>query len=101
MTCIFVEDAIVMGVVVFNGVCVCVAAGGMKVVPVVAGMAVRVANSAPGVRKRLIQTGSVRMEGATGSMNPLGRRVRKSLFGSSFESIFVFSFQRGVKCSAH
>lgn len=46
------------------------------------GMRVSVMIDMPGVRKISIQPGCVRMAGSTGSMNPLGRRVRKSLFGS-------------------
>lgn len=68
---------------------------------VVRGTGVPVMNAAPGVRKRLIHAGSVRMEGSTGSINPPGRRVRKSLFGSRFESILVFNFQLGEKRRAH
>jgi len=74
-------DAVGVGVIIRNGV--------------------PVAKDAPGVRKRLIQAGCVRMDASTGSMNPLGRRVRKSLFGSRFESILVFSSQLGANRSAH
>ena len=70
-------------------------------VGVMPGNGVPVTNDAPGVRKRLIQPGCVRMDASTGSMNPLGRRVRKSLFGSRFESIFVFNSQLGENRSAH
>ena len=90
-TFVFVADAILIGIVeVVN-----------EEVMVAPGNGVPVINEAPGVRKRLIQTGSVRMEGSTGSINPLGLRVRKSLFGSRFDSIFVFNFQLGEKRSAH
>ena len=65
------------------------------------GYGVPTANVAPGVRKTLIQAGCVRMDASTGSKNPCGLSVRKSLFGSRFESIFVFSVQLGAKCSAH
>src|SRR5574342_519733 len=41
------------------------------------------------------------MEGSTGSMNPAGLRVRKSLFGSRLDSILAFSFRLGGKRSAH
>ena len=69
--------------------------------PAVAGSGVPVENEAPGVRKSLIHAGFVRMAGSTGSMNPPGLRVRKSLFGSSRDSILASSSQRGVKRSAH
>jgi hypothetical protein len=75
--------------------------GVVKDVPVVLGSAVAVVKEAPGVRKTLIHTGFVRMAGSTGSMNPLGLRVRKSLFGSRLDSISAFSFQLGEKRSAH
>jgi hypothetical protein len=54
---------------------------------------VLVANEAPGVRKKLAQAGCVRMEGSTGSMNPFGLPVRKSLFGSRLDSILASSCQ--------
>lgn len=69
--------------------------------PVVNGSDIPVANEAPGVRKTLIHAGFVRMAGSTGSMNPVGLRVRKSLFGSSMDSILASSCQRGEKRSAH
>jgi|GEM_PF-3215868 len=90
----FVADAILIGV------CGIVEVVNEEVI-VALGNGVPVINEAPGVRKRLIQTGSVRMEGSTGSMNPPGLRVRKSLFGSRFEAILAFNFQLGEKCSAH
>lgn len=62
---------------------------------------VPVTNAAPGVRKTLIHPGCVRMDGSTGSMNPLGWFVRKSLFGSRLDSILASSCQRGEKRSAH
>jgi hypothetical protein len=65
------------------------------------GKRVPVTNDASGVRKRLSPAGCVRMDASTRSMNPLGLRVRKSLFGSRFESMFVFNFQLGEKRSAH
>lgn len=52
---------------------------------------------APGVRYTLNQTGCVMMDGSRGSKNPKGRFVRKSLFGSRFDCILVFSFQVGEK----
>jgi len=75
--------------------------GVVKDVPVVLGSGVLVVNEAPGVRKTLIQTGCVRISGSTGSMNPLGLRVRKSLFGSMLDAMSVSSFQLGEKRSAH
>ena len=90
---VFVGDAIVVGIVV------CVVA----IVPVIMGVVndSPVANEAPGVRKTLIHAGFVRMAGSTGSINPLGLRVRKSLFGSSLDSILASSSQCEVKRSAH
>lgn len=99
-TFVFVADVILIGVEVWNGVCGIVEVVNEEVI-VPSGNGVLVINEAPGVRKRLIQTGSVRMEGSTGSMNPLGLRVRKSRFGSRFESILAFSFQLGEKRNAH
>lgn len=75
--------------------------GVVKDVLVVTEIRASVENCAPGVRKRLIQLGCVRIDASTGSTNPLGRRVRKSLFGSRFESILVFSVQLGENRSAH
>src|SRR6266508_3395105 len=57
-------------------------------------------NEAPGVRAAFIHSGFARMAGSTGSMNPLGLFVRKSLFGSSLDSTFVSSSHCGVKRSA-
>ena len=98
---VFVGDAIVIGVVVCVASIVRVIMGVVNDVPVVDGNDVPVANEAPGVRKTLIHAGFVRMAGSTGSMNPLGLRVRKSLFGSRLDSILVSSSQRGVKRRAH
>ena len=71
-----------------------------EAVDVNAGSVVPVTVAAPGVRNSLIQTGSVRMAASTGSMNPLGRRVRKSLFGSRCDSMLVFNSQPGEKRAA-
>jgi len=98
---VFVGDAIVIGVVVCVASIVPVIMGVVNDLSVVDGNDVPVANEAPGVRKTLIHAGFVRMAGSTGSMNPLGLRVRKSLFGSRLDSILVSSSQRGVKRSAH
>ncbi len=57
-------------------------------------------NEAPGVRAAFIHAGFVRMAESTGSMNPTGLFVRKSLFGSSLDCTFVSNSQRGVKRSA-
>lgn len=65
------------------------------------GSGVLVSNKAPGVRKTLIHTGCVRMEGSRGSRKSLGRLVRKLLFGSMLDPILVFSFQLGEKRIAH
>jgi hypothetical protein len=59
-----------------------------------------VGNEAPGVSAAFNQVEFVRMAGSTGSINPLGLFVRKSLLGSSFDSTFVFSSQCGAKRSA-
>jgi hypothetical protein len=72
-----------------------------KDVVVAGGNRVPVAKDAPGVRKRLIQDGAVRMDASTGSINPPGLRVRKSLFGSRLESILAFIFQPGEKRTAN
>lgn len=69
-------------------------------VRVVMGNGVPVTRDAPGVRKMLSQLGCVRMEGSTASMNPLGPRVRKSLFGLRLESILVSNCQPGAKRKA-
>lgn len=98
---VFVGDAIVIGVVVCVASIVPVIMGVVNDMPVVDGNDVPVASEAPGVRKTLIHAGFVRMAGSTGSMNPLGLRVRKSLFGSRLDSILVSSSQRGVKRRAH
>lgn len=97
---VIVADAILAGSDVSNGVGVVIEVA-KEEVTVASGNGVPVLNEAPGVRKRLIQTGSVRMEGSTGSMNPLGLLVRKSLFGLRLESILAASFQLGEKCNAH
>jgi hypothetical protein len=59
-----------------------------------------VGNEAPGVRAAFIHAGFVRMAGSTGSMNPTGLLVRKSLFGLSADCTFVSISQCGVKRSA-
>jgi hypothetical protein len=61
---------------------------------------VTVENDAPGVRKAFIHAGLVRIAGSTGSMNPPGLLVRKSLFGSILDPTFVSNSQCGVKRSA-
>lgn len=60
----------------------------------------RAENEAPGVRAASIHAGLVRIAGSTGSMNPFGLFVRKSLFGSSLDSTFVSSSHRGANRSA-
>ena len=97
---VFVADAMVVG----GAVCVVTnvtAVGVVKDVPAVVGSCVTVENEAPGVSKSLIHAGFVRMAGSTGSMNPLGLLVRKSLFGSSMDSTLASSSQLGEKRSAH
>ena len=93
---------------VFVGTVVCV--GGISasvlafegmLVMVLVGRGVRVGREAPGVRKILIHAGLVRMAGSMGPIRLTGRLVRKSLFGSRFEPMLVFSFQLGAKRSAH
>ena len=76
--------------------------GVVMAVPAVMGTCVplKAAPPEPGVRKAVIHTGCVRMAGSTGSMKPPGRRVRKSLFGSSRDSTLVSSSQLGAKRSA-
>ena len=69
--------------------------------PVVGVSRVAVGNEAPGVRKPLLQAGFVRMAESTGSMNPSGLCVRKSLFGSSLDSTLASSSQLGAKRNAH
>ena len=97
---VFVADAMVVGatVCVMTNV---LAVGVVKDVPAVVGSCVTVENEAPGVSKSLIHAGFVRMAGSTGSMNPLGLLVRKSLFGSSLDSTLASSSQSGGKRSAH
>ena len=56
--------------------------GAREIVAVALENGVLVAVDMPGVRNSSIQAGSVRMAESTGSMTPLGRRVRNSLFGS-------------------
>ena len=75
--------------------------GVVKDVPIGVESCTTVENEAPGVRKSLIHAGFVRMAGSTGSMNPPGLSVRKSLFGSSMDSTLASSSQLGVKRSAH
>jgi len=70
-------------------------------VPTVVDIAVIPENEAPGVRKLSLHTGLVRMAGSTGSMNPFGLRVRKSLFGSSLDSTLTSNCHCGLKRSAH
>jgi hypothetical protein len=55
--------------------------GAGEAVDVTPGNGVPVMIDTPGVRKST-QPGGVRMEASTGSMSPLGLRVRKALFGS-------------------
>ena len=83
--------------VVVSGVLVLTGTG----VAVLAGNGVRVGNDAPGVRNTSIHAGLVRMAGSRGSMKLTGRLVRKSLLGSRFDPMLVFSFQFGAKRSAH
>ena len=99
-TLIVVGDAITAGVEVVNGVGV-IAEVVSEEEMLTTGMEVPATNEEPGVRKRLTQTGSVRMEGSMGSINPPGLPVRKALFGSRFEAILVFNFQLGEKRRAH
>jgi hypothetical protein len=96
---VVVAGAVVVGTVVCVGTNVPgvdVPAGALAVVE----SCVTVENDAPGVRTALIQAGFARMAGSTGSMNPPGLLVRKSLFGSILDSTFVSNSQRGVKRSA-
>ena len=69
-------------------------------VRVTMGNGVPVTNDAPGVRNTSIQLGCVKMEASIASINPSGLLVRKSLFGSSCESILVLSCQCREKRSA-
>jgi hypothetical protein len=90
-------------VVVGTVVCVVTNVPGVDVLAgasVVLESCVTVENDAPGVRKAFIHAGFVRMAGSTGSMNPRGLFVRKSLLGSILDSTFVSNSQRGVKRSA-
>lgn len=96
---VFVIDAMAVGVGILNDVGVVFEV--TKDVLVVVGNDVLVINEALGVRNTLIQAGLVRMEMSMGSTNPLGLRVRKSLFGSRLDSILVSNFQLGEKRSAH
>lgn len=89
---VFVGEIIAVGRVVF-------VASGVLVGREVTGMLV--GNDAPGVRKTLIHTGCVRMEGSRGSRKPLGRLVRKTLFGSMLDPISVSNLQVGEKRIAH
>lgn len=83
---------------------VCVASttrvGVLKRGAVAVALGIRVGNNAPGVRITLIQSGWLRMSESTGSTNPPGRRVRKSLFGSRFDPRSAFNFQLGGKRTA-
>jgi hypothetical protein len=67
---VLVMDGTITGVVEAAPMRVCV------------GIDVRVIRERPGVRKSWIQLGCVRIEASMGSISPLGRRVRKALFGS-------------------
>ena len=109
-TNVFVElgktRAVFVAITVVAGVAVCVATGVPTVsvlmdVSTVVGNGVTLEYEAPGVRKLLTHAGFVRMAGSTGSMNPFGLRVRKSLFGSSLDSTLTSSCQCGLKRSAH
>ena len=97
---VFVANAVVVAGVAVRVVTNVPDAGVVKDVSAVVGSGVTVESEAPGVRKSLIQAGFVRMAGSTGSMNPSGLCVRKSLFGSSWDSTLASSSQRGVKRSA-
>lgn len=66
-TNVFVADG---GIIVGVGMNVLVAMAGSVFTSL--GIGVRVGNIAPGVRKKLSQTGFVRMAGSSGSKNPLG-----------------------------
>lgn len=90
---VVVVSAVVVGTVVCVVPAVDVPAGASAVVA----NWVTVENDAPGVRYALIQAGFVRMAGSTGSMNPPGLLVRKSLFGSILDCTFVSNSQCGVK----
>jgi hypothetical protein len=74
---------VLVGLVAITGVLVAeeTVVGAGEDVNVPLGNGVPVTIDTPGVRKLSIQTGAVRMEASTGSMNPLGLRVRKALFG--------------------
>ena len=91
-TPVFVEEIMAVGMKVF-------VTSGVFVGRDVTGALVR--NDAPGVRKTLIHTGCVRMEGSRGSRKPLGRLVRKALSGSMLDPISVSIFQVGEKRIAH
>ena len=97
--CVRVGLGVATNVLVDDGTFVAGCVGGN--VPVPGGKGVPVVNCAPGVRKTLSQAGLVRMDESTGSKNPLGRRVRKSRFGSRFDSMLVSSSQLEEKRSAH
>jgi hypothetical protein len=86
-----IRVGIEIGVLVFGGI----------FVTVLVGIGVRFGRDAPGVRNILIQAGLVRIAGSRGLMKPTGRLVRKSLLGSRFDPMLVFSFQLGAKRSAH
>ena len=93
LTTVVAVTVVVSGVLVFIGTSVAVLAGN----------GVRVGNDddAPGVRNTSIHAGLVRMAGSSGSMKLTGRLVRKSLLGSRFDPMLVFSLQLGAKRSAH
>jgi len=98
---VFVTNAVVAGVAVRVVVTNVPDVGVVKDASAVVGSGVMVECEAPGVRKLSIHAGFVRMAGSTGSMNPSGLCVRKSLFGSSLDSALASSSQRGAKRSAH
>jgi hypothetical protein len=91
---------VVSAVVVGTVVCVVTNVPGVDVpagASAVVESCVTVENGAPGVRTALIHAGFVRIAESTGSMNPPGLLVRKSLFGSILDCTFVSNSQCGVK----
>ena len=93
---VLVELAITTTAFVAEGMIV----GCSGAVAVGVGKGVLVICEAPGVRKTWSQLGSVRIDRSTGGMNPLGRLVRKSLFGLMPDCILAFNFQFGEERSA-
>ena len=93
LTTVVAVTVAVSGVLVFTGTSVAVLAG--------KGVRVGKDDDAPGVRNTSIHAGLVRMAGSRGSRKLTGRLVRKSLLGSRFDPMLVFSFQLGAKRSAH